>query len=105
MTNVNENAMDKNVWTDEIINGAIDLYKKRVNQRKELIKWWLNKSRTAYTLAGMEVTDCPWCKNRTMKLTDYEVDGAGLPIELTKSWICAYKPCKEYNSDAMTWRY
>jgi|TARA_B100000424_G_C22504972_1_gene291786 hypothetical protein len=76
----------------------------RANQRKELMKWWLNKSRTVYT-HKLEVTDCPWCKNRTMKLVEYEVDGAGIPIELTKSWVCVYKPCREYNSDAMLWRY
>jgi len=51
------------------------------------------------------VGNCPWCKKRTMKLIGYEVDGAGIPIDLTKSYECVYKPCEEYKSDAMTWRW
>jgi len=84
MTNVNENAIDKNIWTDEIIDGAIELYKK--------------------SQFDGSVDDCPWCHKRTMKLIGFEIDGAGIPIEFTKSWECVYKPCEEYKSDAMIWR-
>lgn len=52
-----------------------------------------------------EVGTCPWCHKRTMKLLGFEVDGAGIPIEFTKSYECVYKPCKEYKSDAWVWRY
>ena len=89
--NVNENtilnAIDKNVselWTDEIINGAIELYKKSQYE---------------------EVGTCPFCHKRTMKLIGFDLDGAGIPIEFTKSYECVYKPCKEYKSDAWVWRY
>lgn len=82
MKNVNEN-----VWTEDIINGAIELWRER---RKSQFDG--------------SVDDCPWCHKRTMKLIGFEIDGAGIPIEFTKSWECVYKPCEEYKSDAMIWR-
>ena len=51
------------------------------------------------------VGNCPWCKNRTMKLIGFEVDGAGIPIVSTMSYECVYKPCEEYKTDAMIWRF
>ena len=82
MKNVNEN-----VWTEDIINGAIEL--------------WRERRKSQFDGA---VDDCPWCHKRTMKLIGFEIDGAGIPIEFTKSWECVYKPCEEYKSDAMIWR-
>ena len=45
-----------------------------------------------YKLAN-DVRECFECGKRTVRIVDWEVDGAGLPIYQTYVWECLYKPC------------
>ena len=39
----------------------------------------------------------------TLKLLGYEVDGAGIIIDMTMSFECVYKPCEVYKTNAFKW--
>jgi C4-type Zn-finger protein len=47
--------------------------------------------------------ECPICDKNTLKLTGYEVDGAGIIIDMTMSFECVYKPCEAYKTNAFKW--
>tara|TARA_R100001591_G_scaffold106453_1_gene114839 strand:+ start:292 stop:555 length:264 start_codon:yes stop_codon:yes gene_type:complete len=51
----------------------------------------------------LSTRECPICGKNTLKLTGYEVDGAGIIIDMTMSFECVYKPCEVYKTNAFKW--
>jgi len=55
------------------------------------------------TRAALSIRECPICSKNTLKLLGYEVDGAGIIIDMTMSFECVYKPCEVYKTNAFKW--
>ena len=80
------------------------VYKTVLGQRQLFVLRGTNENevlRKTQELLGTR--ECPVCEKNTLKLIDWEVDGAGIIIDMTMSFECVYKPCIAYKTDAFKW--